>query len=261
MSFAHSLFIFAVVSAIALTSTANDQELEGPEFYPYKNYFGPKQGGFRQEMMTLSLIIPVRPTRQTIMEWTTSTSKLVCTKYTDAPCSLRTSVIEMSTAERPPRRTARPGRPSTISTVARDESADIIVEEGKGIMIDEDFEGQFSIFPSIVQRVEPTRLPGFPIREARAADPQLMLMYRNRNQDIESGIESDPYKSIVMPINRRYSRPAINFQRQFLQNFWTVTSRSTIVELAVSTSTPVCSTTGPIPQCAINENFRCEKNV
>ena len=108
-------------------------------------------------------------------------------------------------------------------------------------------------------RVESTRVPRFPVREARAADPQYLLMYRNKNQDIEPGLEAGPFKPVAMPMNRRYSRPVINFQRQFLQNYWSVTRRSTIVEVSVSTSTPVCSKIGTIPQCAMNDNFRCEK--
>lgn len=109
-----------------------------------------------------------------------------------------------------------------------------------------------------IYRVESTQLPTFSEREARAADPQYVLMYRNPNRDIEPGFQpSDLFKSMATPMNRRFSRPVLNLQRQFLQNYWSVTRRSTITEVTVSTSTPLCSTTGSIPQCAISDNFRC----
>ncbi|XP_046650270.1 uncharacterized protein LOC124341279 [Daphnia pulicaria] len=245
-----SLLILAVVSA---ATGIDQQEMEESDFYTADD-FEPKEGGLRQQMMTLSLIIPVRPTRQTIMEWTTSTSTLVCTKYTDTPCVVRTSVVERP--ERPSRRPARPGRPSAVSPSRKSPFA--IVDGGKGIMIDEDYADQFAILPSRIQRVESTQLPTFSEREARAADPQYVLMYRNPNRDIEPGFQpNDLFKSMATPMNRRFSRPVLNLQRQFLQNYWSVTRRSTITELTVSTSTPLCSTTGSIPQCAISDNFRC----
>ncbi|KAI9564671.1 hypothetical protein GHT06_008412 [Daphnia sinensis] len=242
--------------AIALIATANTQIKESdesdffqPNSYPYYNLGSVDP---RQEMVTLSLVFPVRQTRPTIMEYSTSTSTLVCTKYVETPCSLRTSTIERP--ERPSRRPAwfiRRGRPSPVYP-------DMTEEREEDILLDEDVEQQFAIFPSAVQRVESTQLPRLPSREGRVADPQLVLMYGNRPQDIESGFRSGPFKPVSLPFNRRYVQSVASQNRQVFQNYWTVTRRATVTEITVSTSIPVCSKSGTIPQCAIEElNRKC----
>ncbi|XP_057371284.1 uncharacterized protein LOC130692227 [Daphnia carinata] len=243
--------------AIAVIATATKEIRESdesdffqPNSYPYYNLGSVEP---RQEMVTFSLVFPVRQTRPTIMEYMTSTSTIVCTKYVDTPCSLRTSIIERP--ERPSRRPAwfvRPGRPSPVYPEMKEQ------EREEDILMDEDMEHQFAIFPSAVQRVESTRLPRLPSREDRAADPQLVFMYGNRPQDIESGFRSGPFKPVSLPFNRRYVQAIASQNRQMFQNYWTVTRRATVMEVTVSTSIPVCSKAGPIPQCAIDElNRKC----
>lgn len=137
------------------------------------------------------------------------------------------------------------------------------------MLLEDDNENQFPIFPSAVQgyyiilmkltfwvdqitmflyccRVEATQ---FPSREGRAADPQLLVVasryYGNQQQqaeDIESGFRSDNF-------NRRIPSGNGQRQQQFLQSLMTVTRRTTILEMDVSTSTPICSTLGRLPQC------------
>ncbi|KAK4020579.1 Uncharacterized protein APZ42_018851 [Daphnia magna] len=241
-----SLIAIAVIATATTEIRQSDEhDYFQPNSYPYHNLASVDP---RQEMMTFSLIFPVRQTRPTIMEFTTSTSTIVCTKYVDTPCSLRTSTVERP--ERPSRRPAwfiRRGRPLPVypETMENERDADILM--------DEDMEQQFTIFPTAVQRVESTRLPRLPSRENRAADPQLVFMYGNRPQDIESGFRSGPYKPVSLPFTRRYVQSAAPHNRQFFQNYWTLTRRATVMEITVSTSTPVCSKAGNIPQCAIEE--------
>ncbi|XP_057371197.2 uncharacterized protein LOC130692138 [Daphnia carinata] len=114
----------------------------------------------------------------------------------------------------------------------------------------DNYDEQFPIFPSVVQRFETTALP---TREVRAADPQLFLVaskyYNPKARDGETGFRSDDYSSDATSFNKQYPQ-LNNAQRQvFLQNLWTVTRKTTVFEIAISTSTPACSTTGTIPQC------------
>lgn len=119
-------------------------------------------------------------------------------------------------------------------------------------------------------RVEPTNLQELPLREARVADPQMMLVYGSRPEDIESAFFDGPYSPVTMPFNRRYLKPALptnrryvepagGLQRQFLQQFFTVTRRSTVFELAISTVTPTCSEPGRIQQCPVEKKKTIDK--
>jgi hypothetical protein len=82
-------------------------------------------------------------------------------------------------------------------------------------------------------------------------------------QDIESGFISGPcpYHPVIMPFSRRYKNPDLPVnrqryggggnqqQRQFLQYLFTITRRSTVVEIDIFTVTPTCAESGRIPQC------------
>jgi hypothetical protein len=100
-------------------------------------------------------------------------------------------------------------------------------------------------------------------REGRVAnpeaDPQLLVVYAgNQPQDIESGFLSGSYDPVIAPFSRRYQKPYMaankrygdgGQQRQFLQQFFTITRKSTIFEIDIFTVTPTCSEPGRIPQC------------
>lgn len=168
-----SLIAIAVIATATTEIRQSDEhDYFQPNSYPYHNLASVDP---RQEMMTFSLIFPVRQTRPTIMEFTTSTSTIVCTKYVDTPCSLRTSTVERP--ERPSRRPAwfiRRGRPLPVYP----ETYNVTLTFGKqliyalytkyhiclicgrrmenerdaDILMDEDMEQQFTIFPTAVQR-------------------------------------------------------------------------------------------------------------
>ncbi|KAK4020577.1 hypothetical protein OUZ56_002542 [Daphnia magna] len=234
------------------------------------------------------------PTRRTILELSTSTSTITCTKSVAVPCSVR---------QRPTQGPSRPMRPVTlspsiISTMTDGEGEKVPEQEGvkKPIqsvqslkhtalevflseaeihdLLDEAYnanEQQFlDVSPSVVQGVEPTNLQELPLREARVADPQMMLVYGSRPEDIESAFFDGPYSPVTMPFNRRYLKPALptnrryvepagGLQRQFLQQFFTVTRRSTVFELAISTVTPTCSEPGRIQQCPVEKKKTIDK--
>ncbi|KAI9564673.1 hypothetical protein GHT06_008414 [Daphnia sinensis] len=236
------------------------------------------------------------PTRRTVVEVSTSTSTITCTKSVAVPCSVR---------QRPTRLPSRPMRPvalspSTISTMAVGEenrvpegvkkpiesvnslkhtALEVFLSEAEiHDLLDEAYsanEQQFlDVSPSVVQGVEPTNLQELPSREARVADPQLMLVYGSRPEDIESAFYDGPYNPVTLPFNRRYLKPVPPtnrrhvepaggglMQRQFLQQFFTVTRRSTIFELAISTVTPTCSEPGRIQQCPVEKKKTTDKKI
>lgn len=113
-------------------------------------------------------------------------------------------------------------------------------------------------------RVQPTQLSYTP-RDGRVADPDpqlLAVIYDTQPQDIESGFISGPFHPVIMPFSRRYQKPdwPVNHQRygdgsqqmqqrQFLQQLFTITRRSTVVEIDIFTLTPTCAESGRIPQC------------
>ena len=111
-------------------------------------------------------------------------------------------------------------------------------------------------------RVHPTELPDYKPRDGRVADSQLLVVYDTQPQDIESGFISAPYHPVIMPFSRRYKNPdlpAVNRQRygggwnqqqrQFLQHLFTITKKSTVLEIDIFTVTPTCAESGRIPQC------------
>jgi hypothetical protein len=86
----------------------------------------------------------------------------------------------------------------------------------------------------------------------------LVVYAGNQPQDIESGFLSGSYDPVIAPFSRRYQKPYMaankrygdgGQQRQFLQQFFTITRKSTIFEIDIFTVTPTCSEPGRIPQC------------
>ncbi|XP_046452851.1 uncharacterized protein LOC124200625 [Daphnia pulex] len=241
------LAIAVVVTTAYVTAAAKDRASDAFSLFPYKNYpyyaeqIKPSSNNnadaHRQQMLTMSFVFPAvnLPTRLTILETLTSTSTIVCTKSVSNQCSVR-------------RRTQRPWRFNRPPiALANQNYGPAKTDDLFNMLLEDDNENQFPIFPSAVQGVEATQ---FPSREGRAADPQLLVVasryYGNQQQQaediIESGFRSDSF-------NRRIPSGNGQRQQQFLQSLMTVTRRTTILEMDVSTSTPICSTLGRLPQC------------
>ncbi|KAI9564672.1 hypothetical protein GHT06_008413 [Daphnia sinensis] len=237
---------FLLMVIVAYVNGAAKQKVsEAISFYPFKNYANSEPessaDGVRQQMVTMSFVIPAVafPTRLTVLETLTSTSTIYCTKSVNNRCNNR-------------RRTQRPWRSSRPSMAPnKNAGTGKSEEEMLRFMLEGDnYEEQFPIFPTAVQRFETTALP---TREARAADPQLLLVaskyYNPKARDGETGFRSDEYDVDATPFNKQYTQ-LNNAQRQmFMPHLWTVTRKTTVFEIAISTSTPACSTTGTIPQC------------
>lgn len=285
---------FSLSVLLLVTYVIADKETQTNGSQNLFKYFTGDMESLRQ-MMTMSFILPSRetvtetktvvstvlppftiPTRRTILELSTSTSTITCTKSVAVPCSVR---------QRPTQGPSRPMRPVTlspsiISTMTDGEGEKVPEQEGFlseaeiHDLLDEAYnanEQQFlDVSPSVVQGVEPTNLQELPLREARVADPQMMLVYGSRPEDIESAFFDGPYSPVTMPFNRRYLKPALptnrryvepagGLQRQFLQQFFTVTRRSTVFELAISTVTPTCSEPGRIQQCPVEKKKTIDK--
>ncbi len=100
-------------------------------------------------------------------------------------------------------------------------------------------------------RVEPTQVSN---REARAADPQLLLAVSPPfAYQPQSGFHSGSYnyRPVVVPFYGSQAQP-IGAQRLFfsqISSALTVTKTATAFAIATSTSTPACSATGTIAQC------------
>ncbi|XP_032779636.1 uncharacterized protein LOC116918082 [Daphnia magna] len=242
--------LLVVVIVVYVNAAAKNSVSEAISFYPFKNYAYNEPNNaedVRQQMLTMSFVIPAIafPTRLTVLETLTSTSTIYCTKSVNNRCSNR-------------RRTQRPwrsGRPSmapnkNAGTERKDELLSFALEGGN-------YEEQFPILPSAVQRFETTALP---TRETRAADPQLFLVaskyYDPKNRDGETGFRSDDYNFDATPFNKQYAQLNNAHRQLFLQNMWTVTRKTTVFEIAIFKSTPACSTTGTIPQCPPENHLR-----
>ncbi|XP_046650183.1 uncharacterized protein LOC124341218 [Daphnia pulicaria] len=197
---------------------------------------------------------PARPTRPTRPAPATNTSTVETVGEEEA--------VHNSSASTSKKRPEEPEEPELVPSiqeiVGNEEVNDILVEAAN----DEDEDEQFpAISPSAIQRVQSTNMPK--PREGRVAnpeaDPQLLVVYAgNQPQDIESGFLSGSYDPVIAPFSRRYQKPYMaankrygdgGQQRQFLQQFFTITRKSTIFEIDIFTVTPTCSEPGRIPQC------------
>jgi hypothetical protein len=103
-------------------------------------------------------------------------------------------------------------------------------------------------------RVEPTQVSS---REARAADPQLILVSPPfAYQQPQSGFHSDSYqyRPVALPFyaSRNQQPAAIDDQRfllNSLQSAITATVTSTAFTITTFTLNPTCSVAGTIAQC------------
>ncbi|XP_046438189.1 uncharacterized protein LOC124189760 isoform X1 [Daphnia pulex] len=124
----------------------------------------------------------------------------------------------------------------------------------RGILFDGEEEQQFPfIAPSEVEGVEPTQVSS---REARAADPQLILVSPQFAYQPQSGFYSDSYqyRPVALPFYApRNQQPAVIDDQRFLlnslQSAITVTVTSTAFAITTSTLNPTCSVAGTIAQC------------
>lgn len=102
--------LLVVVIVVYVNAAAKEKVSEAISFYPFKNFpyykAEPNVEGV-QEMLTMSFVIPAMafPTRLTILQTSTSTSTIVCTKHVTNRCINR-------------RRTQRPWRSSRPSIAA-----------------------------------------------------------------------------------------------------------------------------------------------
>jgi hypothetical protein len=103
-------------------------------------------------------------------------------------------------------------------------------------------------------RVEPTQVPS---RDARAADPQVLLISPPfAYQQPQSGFHSDSYqyRPVALPFyaSRNQQPAAIDDQRfllNSLQSAITATVTSTAFTITTFTLNPTCSKAGTIAQC------------
>lgn len=92
-------------------------------------------------------------------------------------------------------------------------------------------------------RVEPSAIE--PLRESRAADPQILVAPAQGYQP-QSAFYSGPYyRPVAVPY---YGEGVRNVQDRFglglLNNLITIRTTTTVFSIATSTSVPSCSTTG-----------------
>ncbi|KAI9564680.1 hypothetical protein GHT06_008421 [Daphnia sinensis] len=242
MRLAISVLVF-LVSYAAVNVVADPQSPYRLSPYDFDPNFDSTPDAFRTVGMNLGGYLLSFP-RQTRTAVRILASTITCTLSVANRCSVRAGGGKPGRPARPAR-PARPGRPA-VGTEEKRVPAENVEEDF------EEEQEQFPIAPSAVQEVETTSLP---TRDARAADPQRLMMspaFRFRPQDIQSAFESEPYEpSMSLPFHRRYPLPG-QHQRQlpaFIPSLFASTTVSTSFGFAFFTVTPSCSVAGPLPQC------------
>ncbi|XP_057371341.1 uncharacterized protein LOC130692276 [Daphnia carinata] len=123
-------------------------------------------------------------------------------------------------------------------------------------------DAQFSILPSAVQGVEATQVPN---REARAADPQYVMMspfgYSFYPQEIQPGFSGSTYGPFSSPFYGSYAQPVAGTRiffgnlvnaivPPFLKQTLTTTVTSTAFTVSTSTSVATCRPPPAVARCA-----------